>query len=563
MHKLMVPALALMITGCSPANEPAGQLRDATVEVRDSAPTASAAATGTLGMVSAAHPVATRAGVEILAAGGNAFDAAVAIAATLNVVEPMMSGMGGYGTIMVYDVEDGVPMYLDASGRIPVGVNPDAYRAPTPNYMANRVGAKAVSTPGATHAWEALHEHGTMPWADLLQPAIRAAADGYVLDDRIAKFIGLAYNEFSDYSKAIYGRDGKPLGPGDTLVQADLANTLQILARDGAAAIYGGELGRAIDAAMQAGGGFLALEDLENHVAEWWQPLHLHYRDHDIYTPSAPAGAFPMLIRLGMMDRMHIHQYGHNSLEYLHRFAEITKLAYWDRLAYSGDPDVAPPPYERLLSPDYWQSRIDMIDVEHATDFSYEGIVSANSQHTTHFVVADRHGNIVSAQVTLGGLFGSKIMPEGTGFWLNNSLMYCTFEPAGNPMDAHPGRRKLSSDAPSIVFRDGKAVIAIGTPGGHTITQAIAQMITNMLDFGMTIDEAIAAPRIAFIEPNTLAVEETIPADIREGLIERGHHVEVRYIGNANGLSIEYLDDGSLRFRGATDPRGAGLALGL
>lgn len=563
MRNLMMPVLALAILGCSSADKPAEPMHDATVETRHTAPVPAAAATGTQGMVSSAHPVATRAGVDILAAGGNAFDAAVAIAATLNVVEPMMSGMGGYGTIMVFDVNDGTPMYLDASGRIPAGVDPDAYRAPTPNYMANRVGAKAVSTPGATHAWEALHEHGTMPWADLLQPAIHAAADGYELDERIAGFIGLAYDEFSDYSKSIYGRGGKPLGAGDTLVQKDLAGTLRILASDGAAAIYGGELGRAIDAAMKSAGGFLAMQDLEAHEAEWWEPLHLHYHGHDVYTPSAPAGAFPMLIRLGMMDTMHIDEFGHNSLEYLHRFAEITKLAYWDRLAYSGDPDVAPPPYDMLLSPEYWQRRVDMIDVDRATDFDYSGIVSANSQHTTHFVVADRWGNIVSAQVTLGGLFGSKIMPEGTGFWLNNSLRYCTFEPAGNPMDAHPGRRKLSSDAPSIVFRDGKAVIAIGTPGGHTITQAVAQMLTNMLDFGMPVDEAIAAPRIAFVEPNTLVVEETIPADIREGLLRRGHHVQVDYIGNANGLSIEHLDDGSLRFTGASDPRGAGLAKGL
>ncbi len=514
-------------------------------------------------MVASAHPIATEAGLGILRAGGNAFDAAVAIASTLNVVEPMMSGMGGYGTIMVFDAEDGSPMFLDASGKIPAGVLPDVYRAPTPNYRDNRVGAKAVSTPGAVHAWEAMHGHGTLPWADLLQPAIRAAQDGFVLDERIARYVGLSYDQFSDYSKAIYGRDGAPLGVGDRLVQTDLADTLRILASEGAAAIYGGQLGEAIDEAMRSAGGFLAMEDLESHVAEWWQPLHLVYQGHDIYTPSAPAGAFPMLIRLGMMERLNARELGHNSLEYLHSFAEVTKLAYWDRLAYSGDPDVKPPPYERLLSSNYWQSRVDTIDPERAVDFDYSGIVTANSENTTHFVVADRWGNIVSAQVTLGGLFGSKIMPEGTGFWLNNSLRYCTFEPAGNPMDAHPGRRKSSSDAPSLIFRDGEVVAALGTPGGHTITQTIAQMIMNMLDFGMDIQEAIAAPRIAFIEPNTLAVEETIPEEVRDELTRRGHQIQVRYLGNANGLSVEHLDDGRLRFTGASDPRGAGLAKGF
>ena len=515
-------------------------------------------------MVSSAHPLATEAGLSMLRAGGNAFDAAVAVAATLNVVEPMMSGMGGYGTIMVYSGQAGTPLFLDASGKIPIGVDADVYRAPTPNYMENRVGAKAVSTPGASHAWEAMHErYGKLEWAALLQPAIEAADEGYLLDERIARYIGMAYEQFSDYSKSIYGKEGRPLAAGDRLVQKDLAATLRILVADGPAAIYGGVLGEAIDKAMQEAGGFLAMVDLERHEAEWWTPLHLAYAGHDIYTPSAPAGAFPMLERLGMMKRLNSAGMGHNSLAYLHNFAEVSKMAYWDRLAFSGDPDVKPPPYDRLLSPDYWQSRIDSIDSGAAKVFDYSGIVTANSDNTTHFVVADSAGNIVSAQVTLGGLFGSKIMPEGTGFWLNNSLRYCTFEPAGNPMDAHPGRRKLSSDAPAIIFRDGRPVVAIGTPGGHTITQTIAQMIMNLLDFDMSIEEAISAPRIAFVEPNTLAVEEGIPEQIRRQLADLGHDIQVRNLGNANGLSIEYLEDGSVRFSGASDPRGAGLAKGL
>lgn len=519
--------------------------------------------TGTSGMVSSAHPVATEAGLTILRAGGNAFDAAVAIASTLNVVEPMMSGIGGYGTIMVYDAASETPLYLDASGKIPIGVEPDAYRPPTPKYMENRVGAKAVSTPGAVHAWEAMHErYGTMPWADVLQPAIRVAEKGYLIEENIARFIKMAFKEFSDYSKQIYGQDGQPLQTGDRLIQEDLANTLRVIADEGASAIYGGSLGQAIDDAMKAAGGYLAMTDLENHRAEWWKPLHLEYRGYDVFTPSAPAGAFPMLMRLGMMDLLKSREMGHNSLEYLHTFAEVTKLAYWHRLAYSGDPDVKAPPYEKLLSKDYWQSLIDKINPSKAKDFDYSGIVTANSENTTHFVVADSRGNVVSAQVTLGGLFGSKIMPQGTGFWLNNSLSYCTFEPKGNPMDAHPGRRKLSSDSPSIIFKDGKPVVAIGTPGGHTITQTIAQMIMNLLDFDMSIAEAISAPRIAFIEPNALVVEETIQESIRQELASMGHKIRVSNLGNAHGLAIEYLKDGSIRFTGAADPRGSGLAKG-
>jgi gamma-glutamyltranspeptidase/glutathione hydrolase len=548
--------LVLVLAACSPEQPPVTGHDVTAPEESDQ--------TYTSGMVASAHPVATEAGLTILGAGGNAFDAAVAIAATLNVVEPMMSGMGGYGTIMVYAAEAGQAFYLDASGKIPIGVNPDMYRAPTPDYMENRVGAKAVSTPGASHAWEAMHErYGSLDWAGLLEPAIDAAENGFVLDERNARFIDLAFAEFSDYTKAIYGRDGEPLGVGERLVQGDLANTLRILAAEGPAAIYGGQLGKAIDAAMQSAGGFLAMVDLVNHEAEWWTPLRLNYRGYEVFTPSAPAGAFPMLERLGMLDLLGTRNLEHNSLEYLHTFAEVTKMAYWDRLAYSGDPDVKPPPYDRLLAPGYWRERVATIDHESSKDFDYTGIVTANSENTTHFVVADASGNVVSATVTLGGLFGSKIMPEGTGFWLNNSLRYCTFEPAGNPMDAHPGRRKLSSDAPTIIMKDGQPVVALGTPGGHTITQTVSQMIINMLDFGMSIEEAIAAPRIAFIEPNTMAVEETIPEGVRQALADMGHEILVRPLGNANGLAIEYLDDGSVRFTGATDPRGEGLAKGL
>ena len=546
----------LILGGCSQE-----QVGSATEPAATTAPEAMVYANG---MVSSARPIATEAGLEILAAGGNAFDAAVAIASTLNVVEPMMSGMGGYGTIMVYSAEAGAPFYLDASGKIPVGVDPDVYRAPTPDYMANRVGPKAVSTPGASRAWQAMHERfGKMNWAALLQPAVRAADNGYIVDERTARFVAAAFDEFGDYPRSIFGRDGKPLAEGDRLVQADLANTLRILAEEGTDAIYGGRLGEAIDAAMGESGGFLAMTDLENHNADWWTPLHLEFRGHDIYTPSAPAGAFPMLERLGMMDLAGSRDLGHNTLEYLHTFAELTKAAYWDRLAFSSDPDIGTPPYERLFSPDYWQTRVDAVDPIVAKDFDYTGIVSANSENTTHFVVADREGNIVSsATVTLGGLFGSKIMPAGTGFFLNNSLRYCTFEPAGNPMDAHPGRRKLSSDSPSIILRDGRPVYALGTPGGHTITQAVSQMIMNLLDHGMAINDAISAPRIAFVEPNTLAVEETIPEEIRQSLADMGHEVQVRYIGNANGLAIKHLEDGGVQFSGASDPRGAGLAKG-
>ncbi len=445
-----------------------------------------------------------------------------------------------------------------------MGVDSDVYRAPTPNYEENRRGPTAVSTPGASNAWEAMSQRfGKLPWATVLEPAIQVADEGFVINARTARLIERGFPEFPDHAKAFYGKDGAPLKEGDRLVQKDLANSLRMLQKDGAKAIYGGPLGEAIDKAMKDAGGFLALEDLVNDRAEWWEPLHVNYRGFDIVTPSPPAGAFPMLIRLGMMGLMDNRAIGHNSIEYLHRFAEVTKKAYWARLAYSADPDVWTPPFDRLLSKAYWEEQSAQIDPEKAWDFSYDGILTAQSENTTHFVVADQWGNVVSATVTLGNLFGSKVMAEGTGIWLNNSLAYCTFEPKGNPMDAHPGRRKLSSDAPSFIMRDGKLWVALGTPGGHTITQTVAQMIMNTIDFDMNILDALTAPRIAFNEPNRLSVESTIPEPIRKQLESMGHQIRERNLGNAHGLTIEYDENGKpVRFTGASDPRGAGLAKG-
>jgi gamma-glutamyltranspeptidase / glutathione hydrolase len=532
-----------------------------------SAPSAHEEATlavGARGMVSTAHPIATEAGLEILRKGGNAFDAAVTIASTLNVVEPMMTGMGGYGTILVYDATKGESLYLDASGKIPMAVDSDVYRPPTPNYMENRRNAKAVSTPGAANAWEAMsRRYGKLPWDEVLEPAIRVAEEGFVIDARTAGFIERAFPEFPEHAQSFYGKEGKPLAAGDRLIQKDLGKSLRLLSKEGAKAIYGGSIGRAIDEAMKEAGGFLRYEDLVNDKAEWWEPIRVSYRGYEVVTPSAPAGAFPMLVRLGMMSLVDVHELGHNSLAYLHRFAEVTKRAYWMRLAYSGDPEVKPPPYDMLLSKSYWEEQSARIDPDHAWTFDREGIMAAQSQNTTHFVVADEWGNVVSATVTLGNLFGSRIMPKGTGIWLNNSLAYCTFEPKGNPMDAHPGRRKLSSDSPAFVLRDGRPWVAVGTPGGHTITQAVAQMIMNVVDFHMNIQEAIAAPRIAFVEPDVLVVEEGIPQSIRDQLAARGHHIDIGTIGNAHGLAIEYDESGKpVRFTGGTDPRGGGLAEG-
>jgi gamma-glutamyltranspeptidase/glutathione hydrolase len=507
--------------------------------------------------------VATEAGLEILRRGGNAFDAAVAVAATLNVVEPYNSGAGGYGLILVWDAEQARARVLNASGRIPVGVDVEVFRDSTPGYLDNRRGPKAISTPSNLRAWEELSVgYGALPWKELFEPAIAAARDGFVLlrgvDPR-------AFASFPEYARSFYGRDGEPLAAGERLVQRDLAASLTSIASGGAEVLHGGELGRRIAEGLSQLGSFVTLEDLKQSRAEWWEPISIDYRGHRVVTASPPANSFSSLLRLGLMSRFDVAALGHNSESYLHHFAEVTKNAFWHRLRYAGDPDHGAPPLDRLLDEGYWDEQAAALDLERARPFEAPGPSAPAGHQTTHFVVADAQGNVVSATQTLGRGFGSRVMVEGTGIWLNNSLYYCSFEPAGNPMDAHPGRRKLISNHPSFVLRDGRPWIAIGTPGGHTIGQTVPQMLMNMLDFDMHVQAAIAAPRVAFVEPQTLEVESGVAPEVRTALEARGHQLRVvEAIGNGHGLTIEYDEAGvPSRFTGGSDPRGLGVARGF
>lgn len=542
--------LSLIVLACQPSSkEPAG---------------GSSTQLPQQGFVSSAHPLATQAGLDILGQGGNAFDAAVAVAAALNVVEPMMSGMGGYGTILVYDALGKKVRFLDSSGKIPFAMNSDLMRPPTPNYMENRRGAKSVSTPGNVNAWDAMSsQYGKLDWSVLFEPAIQLASEGFPVSNRLGVFIEMAYDQFPGHAREIFGQEGKPLQENDTLIQTDLARSFRQLAEKGRSFFYEGDLARTIAATMQEKGSFLALEDLQKDRAEWWEPIKIEYKGYEVFTASPPANSFPALIRLGMMAELDDKNLEHNSVDYLHHYAEVTKHAFWCRLRYAGDPDIAPPPLDRLLSEAYLAEQAAAISPNQAEDFSPPQFVSAEGKNTTHFVVADGQGNIVSATQTLGNLFGSKIMPEGTGIWFNNSLAYCTYEPKGNPMDAKPGQRKLSGDCPVIVFKDQRPVYALGTPGGHTIPQTVPQMIMNLIDFDMNIDQAIQAPRISFVEPNILAVENDIPDQTVQGLQEKGHKIR-RFdtLGNAHGIALHYEDGQFIGFSGGADKRGEGTAKG-
>jgi len=505
-------------------------------------------AQNTDGVVSSAHPVATAAGMKMLRNGGNAFDAAIAVAATLNVVEPMMSGIGGYGTILIYDAKKKQIRFLNCSGKIPLNTNSDLMRPPTVDYEANRHGAKSVSTPGNLHAWEAMHQlYGSVKWNNLFTDAINIADTGFAINSLIARGLTFLFNSFSDYTKAFYGKNGKPLTLGEKLIQKDLAATFKQIATEGVNVFYKGSIANSIDKKMHDMGGFLRLVDLENDKAEWWDPVKYSYKGYDVYTASPPSNAFAGLVALGLMDQFHNSHLRANSPEYLHILAEVCKRSYASRLKYSGDPDLQKVPIDSILSGAFLAGEAKNIDTTKATAFT-SLMAGVAGKHTTHFVVMDKWGNIVSATQTLGEFFGSAIMPEGTGIWLNNSLAYCTYEPKGNPMDAFPGHHKLSGDCPVIIMKDNLPWAALGTPGGHTITQNVPQIIFNMIDFNMNLQQAIDAPKIAFQEPNDLGVEAGIPQVIQDGLKKKGHRVvsdDIK-IGNAHGIRITRNEKGNI-----------------
>jgi gamma-glutamyltranspeptidase/glutathione hydrolase len=529
-------------------------------------------AVGASGMVSSANPYATRAGLEILSEGGNAFDAAVVVAATLNVVEPMMSGVGGYGAIAIYDVEEGETSVLHADSRMPATLDPAVFRPPTSGYAENRRGAKAISTPGNVNAWERLSEdYGNLEWRGLFEPAIQLADEGFVLDGTTAGWIGTEFSAFPEHARNIYGNDGAPLRAGETLVQKDLARTLGLIAEGGAEVVHDGELGEAIDATVQENGGFLTIEDLRSNRAEWRNPIGMEYRGYEVVTASPPATSWGALVRLGVMGQLDPEVLGHNTTAYLHDYAEVTKRAYSKRIEYSRDPDLSPTPLDRLLSEEYWADEAAPINPLRATPYQSPTNVSPTAlsnrqEHTTHFVVADGDGNVVSATQTLGNVFGSRVMPRGTGIWLNDSISYSTFEPEGNPLDAFPGRYRLVGISPILVMNKGRPWAAIGTPGGFTILQTTPQMLMNLIDFDMDVQQAIAAPRVSFVEPDVLSVDAALPESVRTGLSTLGHNVRVddgRGLGNAYGLTVEYdAEDRPVRFTGGADPRGVGLARG-
>lgn len=489
------------------------------------------------GAVASGHPLATQAGLEVLEKGGNAFDAAIAVAATLHVVEPAMSGLGGYGSTLIYDVEKKEIRYLNSSGKFPLATNSDLMREPTADYLKNRRGPKSISTPGNLNAWQEMHKkYGILPWNSLFERAIGYAKTGFPVSPYIAKLIASSFNEFSDYPKSFYGKDGHPLQEGEILVQKDLAKTYELIASSGVDPFYRGDIALQIDKQMKELGSFLSIEDLRADIAEWWDPIRISYKGYDVYTMGTPGNGFSALFALGVMDQFPLQQLKHNSCEYLHVLTEVLKKSCKVRLTHSGSLEEKNNIIDHILTQNNFSSIASGIDLTKASNFDEHS--GKEGMNTTHFVVIDKWENIVSSTQTLGLGFGSKVMIEETGIWMNNSMAFSTFEPKGNPMDVFPGKYKLSSNSPIIIMKNELPWAALGTPGGHTIPQNVAQIIINLIDFDMNMQEAIDVPKLAFFEENSVVCTESgISKATISSLKEMGHVIDNDNIASYIGLS--------------------------
>lgn len=533
-------------------------------------------ATGSRGMVVTNHPLASAAGAELLAGGGNAVDAAVAALFTLTVVEPMMVGIlgGGFANIRL---ADGSQAILEGQGRCPLAVGETTF---TPDPAAgpgvldavgrrNSVGRAAVAVPGNLMAWcQMLQRHGSVALADVVAPAIRHAERGFAATAYLADCVAdCAADLGADPEIArVFLPGGAPLQAGQRVVNAAYADTLRSIVRDGPATLYGGALGQALADDMRRHEAYLSLADLQAYRTHDMAVLRSLYRGFEITGPPPPcAGPLHIAQMLHILEGCDTAGAGFGTVDGVHRLAEVLRIAFADRAACTADPDFVPVPVAALLDPAYAAQRRSELDMARSQVWT-AGVSAAlsaaggnESANTTHITVADRDGRIVCATQTINSLFGARYMVPGTGAIPNNYLYVFNPRP-GLANSLAPGKRVTSSMAPLIVLKDGQPRFALGLPGGLRIFPSALQAVLNLVDHGMTLQEAVEAPRV-WTQGFGLELEPHFPAAVADGLAARGHSIErVPNVGGGMG-GIAFLPDGDMQ--GAACWRADGTPIGV
>ena len=554
---------------------------------REAAAASAAPVAAKNGMVVTAQHLATETGVEVLRKGGNAIDAAVAVGYALAVVYPAAGNLGG-GGFMTLQLADGKKTFFDFREKAPLAATPNMYLDAAGNVVrqSTTTGHLAVAVPGTVAGLEAaLAKYGTMKRTELIAPAIRFAEQGFVLEQGDADMFAAATASLraDPATAAIFLNKGQPWAAGDRLVQRDLAATLKQIAEAGVAGFYAGPVAQAIVASSRAGKGIIAQADLDQYRSRELAPIECDYRGLQIVSAPPPSSGGVILCEmLNILEGYPLREWGFHSAAAVHVQIEAMRHAYFDRNNTLGDPDFVKNPIERLLDKAYAAKVRAAIDPARAgVSINLKpGLAPHEGSNTTHYSIVDGKGNAVAVTYTLNEWFGAKVTAAGTGVLLNNEMDDFTAKLGvpnsyglvqGEANAIAPGKRPLSSMSPTIVTRDGKPVMVLGTPGGSRIITAVLQTLLNVVDYGMTVQEAVDAPR--FHQqwlPNPTSVEPfALSPDTRRILEGMGHvfaasrpanHMAAILIG---APSLGGQPVGGNRFYGANDPRrNTGLALG-
>ncbi|HSG47134.1 MAG TPA: gamma-glutamyltransferase [Longimicrobiales bacterium] len=511
------------------------------------------------GMVATSQPLASAAALRILEEGGNAFDAAVAASAVLSLVEPHMTGLGGDLFALFWSDRERRLVGLDASGRAGSLMTPERIEEDGFDDVPYQ-GPKSVTVPGAIAGWAALNaEYGSLPLSRVLAPAIALAEDGFPVSPIIAAQWANEEDLLLQDSGAAgtYLVDGRRAPrAGEWFRNPDLAASLRLVARDGAAAMYGGELGARVVEGLQALGGYLTLDDMRAMEVEWVEPISTDYRGWTVWELPPAVQGIAALQMLEILEPFDLKGMGHNSPEYLHHLIEAKKIAFAD-LAHVSDRDHMEVPVESLLNPEYVASRRALLDPRRAMERAEPGEF-ATSTETVYLAVADAEGNMVSFIHSIYEYFGSGVVIPGTGFVLQNRGAGFTLE-EGSPNRVAPGKRPFHTLIPGFVTRDGEPLMAFGVMGGSMQPQGHVQVVLNMVEFGMDPQAAIDAARFRYQGGQRVAVENVTP-ELAGRLEAMGHRISPwENVAFGGGQMVMKLDRG---WAGASDARKDGLAIG-
>lgn len=527
---------------------------------------------GKEGIVVSAHPLASLAGIKVLASGGNAVDAAVAVASALNAVEPMLSGIGGGGMALFYSASEDKIRALAFGGRAPKAARPELY-----DKEKQAFGILSPLVPGNAGGWlELLEEYGTMKRREVFRYATIYARSGFPISEFGNKLINRNPLEAWNSTASIYLKNGVAPPRGEILVNRDLAKTYDRIGKEGLDAFYEGEIARRIASFFRANGGILSYEDLSAfpETLRWENPICTSYRERSICTVPPPCSGIQILQTINIMEGFDVPALGHNTAEYIHLLAEAMKLARLDTDKYVADPLFLQVPIGRLGSKEHaakQRARIDATKVLHGESTRLADTpTNRDLGGTTHLAVVDRERNAVNITQTIWTTGGSRVVVSDTGILMNNGMKW--FNPApSHPNGIAPYKAVECCLAPLMIFRDGRLLATVGTPGSYGILQTSCQVIINMIDFGMDVQNAINAPRFRWADenydpfpPRVLRVEKRIPETVRNALQQKGHTIEVLddWTDAVGGVQSILRDTKSGWLIGGADPRRDSYAIG-